>query len=821
MPESEAVLIAESTPPTDAHVEGGRRERRCRAPERSRDGGKPSLASMAVLAVALLALIPTTGDFGLTWDEPAYRFSQVMSAQWWEQLGRARSWVDIRQLLDPETLLYHWPYGRYGINFHPPLAGQLNLATHALLCHWMKDIPARRMASVIEFALAITIGFHFLARRYGVWTGVGMAGSLLLMPRLYGQAHLIDTDTPGLLLWAATAVAFWKGLYEPAARRWRIAVGVLLGLAFIEKMSAVSVMLPLLLWLTASRLPRALLRKGAGADWIDGLLTTGAMIVPLGLAFLQIQVLQRQLPLPKTTNLFIHRPVSDLPGAILALPLVIWLVRRLLGWIFPRSRVWGVERPGLETGTAILAFAPVVGWLGNPAWWRETLPRLAHYYTLSNPAGRQESLQDIQIIYLGQIYEFSLPWHNAFVLLGITVPVATVIAAAIGVVWGIGEIRRDRLPLYFLVHFLCLPVIRMFPTPAHDGVRLFLPTFFFLAAFAGWGLVWLADLSARAVPRAPRLARRAVFALALGSAAVALIRIHPYELSYYNELVGGPRGAWERGFELSYWYDAFNPPVIEELNRRFPPHAQVDFLSDLTQTASGVFQELQSLGSLRSDIVLAGIDRATFPHVWLLTHDSKATAFTRLLFAMRPWFASEPRQLQGARVLTVDDPLAVSRAWALRILLDAPDRAPPDPPSAPPWVQTYAPWLGRLWGDGLDKSHRLTLNQSTLDWSRRDPEGLEAAARKIAARQPLEKDSQAKQLWDLMTSEPNQNGPRHWYVDQLLSRRPEAFVEAVQILNAHREEVITVMTWYGYTDVSRIGGYLDRDLPGPGTRNRD
>src|SRR5208337_4236188 len=50
---------------------------------------------------------------------------------------------------------YYWPYARYGINFHPPLAGQLNLATHALFGSWMKDIPARRMASVIEFALTI------------------------------------------------------------------------------------------------------------------------------------------------------------------------------------------------------------------------------------------------------------------------------------------------------------------------------------------------------------------------------------------------------------------------------------------------------------------------------------------------------------------------------------------------------------------------------------------------------------------------------------------------------------------------------------------
>ena len=105
------------------------------------------------------------------------------------------------------------------------------------------------MASVIEFALTITIGFHFLARRYGSWVGLVMAGSLLLMPRLYGQAHLIDTDTPGLLIWSATALAFWKGLHEPHARRWRVAVGILLGLAFIEKMGAVMVLLPLLLWL--------------------------------------------------------------------------------------------------------------------------------------------------------------------------------------------------------------------------------------------------------------------------------------------------------------------------------------------------------------------------------------------------------------------------------------------------------------------------------------------------------------------------------------------------------------------------------------------
>ena len=78
---------------------------------------------------------------------------------------------------------------------------------------------------------------------------------------------------------------------------------------------------------------------------------------------------------------------------------------------------------------------------------------------------------------------------------------------------------------------------------------------------------------------------------------MALVRIHPYELSYYNELIGGPRGAWARGFELTYWYDAFNPSVIRELNARLPHGVEIDFLNQKTNTVT--FQELQSLGDLR------------------------------------------------------------------------------------------------------------------------------------------------------------------------------------------------------------------------------
>ncbi len=292
--------------------------------------------------------IPTIGDLGLTWDEPAYRYSQVISAHWWEQLGGARSRGEVEAQLDPVSLLYYWPYGRHGINFHPPWAGQLNLATYALFGRWMNDIPARRMATLIQFALTITIGFHFLARRYGFWVGAVMAGSLLFMPRLYGPAHLSRYRRAG-----AAAVGgigdqqvSWKGLHEPragpaVAGRWSAFCSAL---GFIRAMAAVLVLLPLMIWLIVGGLARGILKPGARADWIDGVLTTGAMLAPLGLAFQQIQILQRQLPPPKITDLFVDQPASDWSGAILAIPLLVWLLRRLLGWIFRKNSVWG-RRP--------------------------------------------------------------------------------------------------------------------------------------------------------------------------------------------------------------------------------------------------------------------------------------------------------------------------------------------------------------------------------------------------------------------------------------------------------------------------------------------
>lgn len=796
-----------ASPPTTANEPETRAEHPDPSPKVRR--GWPATA--LVFLIALAALAPTVGDFGLTWDEPAYRYSQVFSSQWWERWTQVRSWSNAQELLDADALLYYWPYARFGVNFHPPLAGQLSLAGHAVFGHWMKDIPSRRMASVIEFALTIAIGFHFLSRRYGAWVGAVMAGTLLLTPRLYGQAHLLDTDIPGLLLWAAAALAFWNGLNEPNGRRWRVLLGVLMGLAFLEKMAAVVVLLPLLLWMLLARRPSNPIQREGRADWIDAAFTAGLMLLPLGLAFIEVQSLQRRLPPPSQADLFIHRPPSDLPGLILAAPLAVWLLRRFLARRFPKHRIWGAERPRLEILTAIMAFAPVVAWLGNPAWWRETLVRMTHYYTLSND--RQGALPDIFNIYFGQIYKYSLPWHNAWILLAITTPATILLAAAVGMLWGLRRTKRDKLPLYFLLHLLTLPALRMLPTPAHDGVRLFLPTFFFLSAFAGWGAMAAAKGLAAVTLRRLDVCRAVIAALVLFPPLVSLVRVHPYELSYYNILIGWTPGAWGAGFELTYWYDAFTPQVIRELNDKFPPNAEVDFLNPKTNPE--VFIELQSLGHLRPDLRLGRRDGDRFPFAWLLTQDSKASGFSRLLFGMKPWYASTPSQLDGLRVLSVADPVAVSRAWALSLMLDRPVPAALEPPASPGWVREYAPILARFWGDGLEKDGQLKVNDFLINWAKTDPAGLRgAAAELVASKGKPGDDPNAKRLFDQMTLNPDgtPSSFRRDLLSQVMRARPEALIEAAEILTERPDALVRLMTRYGYTDPQDIGGYLDEDL---------
>jgi hypothetical protein len=511
-------------------------------------------------------------------------------------------------------------------------------------------------------------------------------------------------------------------------------------------------------------------------------------------------------------DLFVDRPAQNLPDLILAVPFLFWLSRLLLGQLIGRKYTfWSTPRPTLETISASAAFAPLVAWVGNPGWWVETLLRLAHYYQINT--GRQGALPDIQILYLGTIYEYSLPWHNGFVLVAVTVPVLSLFFALIGLIWGLFQVRQDRLPVYLALHMLIPIVARMFRVPAHDGVRLMLPVFFFLAAFTGLGCDWLGRQLGRWISGLKSLPGLAV----VGASLLALVQIHPYELSYYNQLIGGSREAWKNGFELTYWYDAFTPKVLSEINERLPEGSEIQFASELS-TPTMVMTQHQDEGRIRSDISLGGRRPDQFPYMWLLTHDSKALCFTRALFVMKPWYESRPSQLNKARVLAVMDPSAVSRAWAIQLMCDAADRSRPEEPKAPQWVRNTSSTLARFWGDGLDKAPKLAINEPMFQWAKSDPESLRNAAQEILTAvksgqsmgiDPMSLSESAKRLLQVITRYDKPQQGRN-FSTILLRSRPEGLMEGAEILINHGDTLRQVLLRSGYTDPDWIGGPLDQ-----------
>jgi hypothetical protein len=115
-------------------------------------------------------------------------------------------------------------------------------------------------------------------------------------------------------------------------------------------------------------------------------------------------------------------------------------------------------------------------------------------------------------------------------------------------------------------------------TPPHDGVRLFLPALGFWCVLAGVGTQRLWDAAA-VLTSQRRLVARAALAAAIAVCAVPTVRYYPHDLSHYNALVGGVRGAAALGFEPTYWWDSLDRDVLDWLNEHTGADERVAFSS--------------------------------------------------------------------------------------------------------------------------------------------------------------------------------------------------------------------------------------------------
>ena len=83
--------------------------------------------------------------------------------------------------------------------------------------------------------------------------------------------------------------------------------------------------------------------------------------------------------------------------------------------------------------------------------------------------------------------------------------------------------------------------------------------------------------------------------------------MHPYEMSYYSEIIGGLPGAAALGFEISYWFEAYTPAALEQVQRQLPVGAKV-----WTFPKYEGYPLLRRWGLWRKDLVEGDIGDADF-----------------------------------------------------------------------------------------------------------------------------------------------------------------------------------------------------------------
>ena len=221
-----------------------------------------------------------------------------------------------------------------------------------------------------------------------------------------------------------------------------------------------------------------------------------------------------------------------------------------------RPRAWTRLAAGLATGGAAAAATVLAVW---PYYRSAPLERfLATVRTFG--AHDYNEL----VYYLGTHYRArEVPWHFPFVMLGVNTPIvflALFLTGAALFLVPTGSRGSDRSSLLFLLLWsLATPVVQAVSGAVMlDGVRHYLLVLPAMAMVAAFG----ARESIRLLARVPRFgtllgaAGAAVLAASMADVVAADVRLHPYQVVFFNDLTGGTVGAREL-FELDYWGASF------------------------------------------------------------------------------------------------------------------------------------------------------------------------------------------------------------------------------------------------------------------------
>lgn len=325
--------------------------------------------------------------------------------------------------------------------------------------------------------------------------------------------------------------------------------------------------------------------------------------------------------------------------------IAIWLVlARVTQSAQPPRLLPAVTRLAVSGAGALVVMVLLWCWL-----WPAPIERLLEYFSF------HLKHYPIGVYYFGQTREHA-PFHYPLIMAAITTPPLTLLMALFGIFLAI-RVWRTAPPLVQLSlvsAFVQIGPFLLATTPKYNGVRLFLSAFPFLAVACGYTFMWFIHWLKHSLERRTSALRPAVCSLALGAAMLTpaardTLGSHPYELSFYNSLVGGTKGAISKGFEGTYWGDTLMG-LTPFINSKVPDGARILLIPSSYQYLLEFYQQA---GMLKRELVFVNNEKAAMTTDFVI-FQCRQSEFSPL--AWKLWRTQAPEfsiQHNGARLAVI------------------------------------------------------------------------------------------------------------------------------------------------------------------------
>lgn len=203
--------------------------------------------ALGLSVVAVLSVVVTNDGVGHSWDEAYYYQPAQMTVEWLGEFfsnpGHAASREVIDRLwsgeIDPGT---ERPVGIIEL---PSICKWAMGVSWALFHNLWGDLRALRFPTALAFGASVFLIYLLTLNSYRRRAAVIAAVTFMVMPRVFGHAHIGATETITSMVLLLAIYCYFKGLNSPW---WAIWFGVAYGIALATKINAVLLAPALIIW---------------------------------------------------------------------------------------------------------------------------------------------------------------------------------------------------------------------------------------------------------------------------------------------------------------------------------------------------------------------------------------------------------------------------------------------------------------------------------------------------------------------------------------------------------------------------------------------